>query len=624
MKDLRRLIRQFYLLVFDGLAVNLSFYLAFVIRFEGQIVDLSDMIQYVYVYSTMFIYITLVKLVVFIVFKMYSSLWRYASVEEMLQIVLASIFATMATVSFLAAFQMNLPRSIYLLTFIFDTVFVGGIRFSYRIFRRGRQNNWFFKRDRRRVMIVGAGSAAAMLVKEYRENPRAHEYAVVMLDDDPEKLGLSIGGAKVAGKIDQLEFMVKKYRVEEIVIAMPSADRQTMKRVVGLANKTGCKLRTLPSVYDLVDGKITIKEIRDVKIEDLLGRDEVQLDQDEMGEFLSGKRILVTGGGGSIGSELCRQICRFSPRRLVILDIYENNAYELELELRKRYPEQEIAVMIASVRDGRCIDKIFMEEKPQVIFHAAAHKHVPLMEANPKEAVKNNVLGTCNVIQSAIAHGVERLVLISTDKAVNPTNVMGATKRFAEMLVQGFNEQTRTELVAVRFGNVLGSNGSVIPLFKRQIAEGGPLTLTHPKIIRYFMTIPEASQLVLQAGAMAQGGEVFVLDMGEPVKIMDLAENLIRLSGYEPHKDIPIEIVGLRPGEKLYEELLIQSGTTHATRNDQIYIEKPTPIDMDRLRASVGFLRENIHLMSDGEIRGYLNEVVPTYHPTSNAEAEES
>jgi FlaA1/EpsC-like NDP-sugar epimerase len=597
----------------DIISINLSFFMAFIVRFEGTIMTDSLALQYIYTYLDILVYVTIIKLIVFYIFRMYSSLWRYASIEEMFQIILASIVATTATVSLIAALQMKMPRSIYLLTFLFDTILVGGVRFSYRLLRRGRNNNWFFNRDRKRIMIVGAGAAAAMLVKEFRENPKSNEHVVVLVDDDPDKLGFSIGRAKVAGKLNNIKQLVSKYRVEEIVIAIPSADKPTMKKIVEIANQTNCKLKTLPSVYDLVDGKITIQEIRDVNIEDLLGRDEIQLDQQELQGFLENKTILVTGGGGSIGSELCRQISKFNPERVYILDIYENNAYELELELSDRFPEIQYDVIIASVRDSVRITNLFKALKPQVIFHAAAHKHVPLMEANPREAIKNNIYGSCNVIKAAIESEAEKMVLISTDKAVNPTNVMGATKRYAEMLIQGFNQQTKTELVAVRFGNVLGSNGSVIPLFKRQIKQGGPITITHPDIIRYFMTIPEASQLVLQAGAMAEGGEIFVLDMGKPVKIVNLAENLIRLSGFEPYEDINIEFIGLRPGEKLFEELLIKDDSTSATKNNQIFVEKPVDIDLDKLTDCLSMNKDHVDTFTNDQIKAKLKEMVPTY-----------
>ena len=407
--------------------------------------------------------------------------------------------------------------------------------------------------------------------------------------------------------------IAEKMNIDEIIIAIPSVSKKEIGSIVEICKKTKCKLKILPGIYEIIDGQVSIKKIRDVQIEDLLGRDEVKLNIDEISSYIEGKSILVTGGGGSIGSELCRQIARFKPRKLAIFDIYENNAYDIQNELLRRYKDLNLDVIIGSIRDKKRINEIIEKEKPDVIFHAAAHKHVPLMENNPREAIKNNVFGTLNLAQAADRYGVKRFVMISTDKAVNPTNVMGATKRICEMIVQSMNEISKTEFVAVRFGNVLGSNGSVIPLFKKQIEEGGPVTVTHPDVVRYFMTIPEAAQLVIQAGAMANGGEIFILDMGEPVKIIDLAKDLIRFSGFEPNVDIPIKITGLRPGEKLFEELLLDEEGIKATKHDKIYIGKPTYIDYKLLLKSINELGNVAENGEDKDVKGYLKSIVPSY-----------
>ncbi|MEA3422559.1 MAG: nucleoside-diphosphate sugar epimerase/dehydratase [Bacillota bacterium] len=605
-------VKQLFLIIFDAAAINFSFYLAFFVRFEGDIIHFSDAVNYIYVYTNMFIWITIIKLIVFYVFKMYSSLWRYASVEELFQVVLASVVATAATVSLLTAFSMSFPRSIYLLTFIFDTMLLGGIRFSYRFFRRNRRLTSYFRKNMKRILIIGGGQAASMLVKEIKENTNSNMTPVAILDDDKSKIGLSVNGVKIVGKTKDIIMYTVKYNIDEIIIAIPSADRKAINEIVNHAKDTKCKLRTLPGMYEIADGKVSIKEIRDVSIEDLLGREEVELDTDEIETFIKSKTILVTGGGGSIGSELCRQICHFGPKKLYILDNYENNAYDLDIELRRKYDNINIEVIIATVRDEKRLNNIFSDIRPDVVFHAAAHKHVPLMEANPIEAVKNNIFGTLNTINMAKKYNAEKFVLISTDKAVNPTNVMGATKRTAEMLIQS-QKDSNTEFVAVRFGNVLGSNGSVIPLFKKQIKEGGPVTLTHPDIIRYFMTIPEASQLVLQAGAMASGGEIFVLDMGSPIKIKHLAEDLIKLSGFEPYIDIDIKITGLRPGEKLYEELLMDEENNVGTKNKKIFIEKPSNIDFDGKIDKIMKFENCMNEANCEEIRERLKEIVETY-----------
>jgi len=467
----------------------------------------------------------------------------------------------------------------------------------------------------RRVMVVGAGDAGAMVIKELKRHPELNLKPVAVIDDNVDKHHSKIMGVPIVGSRSKIEETTRKLNIDEIIVAIPSASKALLKDILNECKKTKCKLKTLPGMYELIDGKVTIQQIRDVQIEDLLGREPVVIDLDEVCGYLSDQVVLVTGGGGSIGSELCRQIARFAPKKLLILDIYENNAYELEQELKRKYPLLDLEVLIASVRERERMEAIFREYRPSVVFHAAAHKHVPLMEHNPTEAIKNNVFGTLNVAECADKYGSKRFVLISTDKAVNPTNIMGATKRIAEMIIQGMDRISKTEYVAVRFGNVLGSSGSVIPLFKKQIAEGGPVTVTHPEITRFFMTIPEAVQLVLQAGSMAKGGEIFILDMGEPVKIVDLARDLIRLSGFEPDVDIEIKFTGLRPGEKLYEELLMAEEGLTATKHKKIYIGKPCAIDMVELRGEL----EKLRFICNGpkeDIGGYIKRLVPTYSVT--------
>ena len=563
--------RQILLLVIDAVLLNLAFWLALMIRFEGSGVIISrHAFEYVEIYKNTAIFVTGTKLFIFYIFKMYTSLWRYASIEELFQVVLAVIVETMATVTILTAFQITIPRSIYIIAALIEISLIGGVRFAYRFLRRVKRPKYRSRNGKKNILVIGGGEAGSLLIKEYKSNPESDSMPVAVLDDDGGKQGLEINGIKIVGKVEDFEEICDEYNIHEAVIAIPSADRDTIKRILNQSKGTNVKMRTLPSIYNLADGKVRISEIRDVNIEDLLGREEVKLHIEDLENLITDKSILVTGGGGSIGSELCRQVCRFNPSSLNIVDVYENHAYQLEIELKKQYPNLDINLIIASVRDPKRLEEVFEKRKPQIVLHAAAHKHVPIMENNPKEAIKNNVGGTYNMVNVSKKYNVEKFVLVSTDKAVNPTNVMGATKRISEMIVQSQKGKTSTEFVAVRFGNVLGSSGSVIPLFKKQIKEGGPVTITHEEIIRYFMTIPEAAQLVLQAGAIAKGGEIFILDMGKPVKILDMAKNLIHLSGFKPYKDIPIEITGLRPGEKLYEELLLDKENSIATKHEKI------------------------------------------------------
>ncbi|MDK2821773.1 MAG: hypothetical protein PWP31_1738 [Clostridia bacterium] len=601
-------IRTIYLIIIDIFLINLAFYLAFYLRFDGILPP-----EYFPKYLDNILAITVIKISVFYYFKLYKSLWEYASIEELVQIVVAAVVANAAILSYLFIKQIHLPRSIYILVAMIDVMLIGGVRFSYRALRRVNNGDFKISSNKKRVMIIGAGDAGAMVIKELKNHKDLNSRPVAVIDDDEKKEGQRINGVPVLGQRWDIVSVARKKKIDEIIIAMPSANKKDIREIVEECKRTKCKLKILPGVFELIDGKVTINDIRDVQIEDLLGREQVKLNIEEISGYLKNKKVLVTGGGGSIGSELCRQIAKFKPSELIILDIYENNAYDLQNELKRKYKDLNLKVVIASIRERGRIDEVMDKLKPDVVFHAAAHKHVPLMEDNSKEAVKNNVFGTLNVAQAADKYGVKKFVLISTDKAVNPTNVMGTTKRICEMIVQSIDKVSKTEFVAVRFGNVLGSNGSVIPLFKKQIAEGGPVTVTHPEIIRYFMTIPEAAQLVIQAGAMAQGGEIFVLDMGEPVKIVDLARDLIKLSGFEPDVDIPIEFIGLRPGEKLYEELLLDEEGITSTRHEKIFIGRPIFSDYKLLIKKLDNLRNVMNRCSDDELKDYLSEIVPTY-----------
>lgn len=605
---MKKLLRTIILVLADIILIPASYYISWFIRFDGQVdISFHALISYP------IIYLIVIKTIIYFLFGLYNSLWKYAGTNELIQVIVATIVGNAIFLSYNFLMQYNLPRSIFVLMIIFDTIFVAGVRFGYRIIRHIRKGFYIINKDySKRVMIIGAGDAGAMVINELNRHPELGLAPVVILDDDPSKVGRRLRGVPIKGSTHDIPRIAKGEEIDEIIIAIPSADNTKLRRVIEECSKTKCRLRKLPGVYELIDGQVSIKEIRDVEIEDLLGREPVCVDLEEISQYLCGRTVLVTGGGGSIGSELCRQICEFKPRKLLMLDIYENNAYELQMELTRKYPNLNLEVLIASIRDKASLNEIFLKYRPNVVFHAAAHKHVPLMEASPKEAIKNNVFGTMNVAELSDIYQVEKFVLISTDKAVNPTNIMGATKRVAEIIIQSMNRVSRTEFVAVRFGNVLGSNGSVIPLFKKQIAQGGPVTVTHEEITRYFMTIPEAVQLVIQAGAMAKGGEIFVLDMGEPVKIMDLAKNLIRLSGFEPGKDIKIEVIGLRPGEKLYEELLMDEEGLTATKHDKIFIGQPTFTDIKFLKLQMENLNKILY-HSDDEIRDYMKTIVPTY-----------
>lgn len=600
------LMRRSILFFLDIILITLAYFLTFELRFEffvpSPFIDLLKM---------SFPYVVTIKIVLFAIFGLYNSLWRYVSIDELFKLIIATTLGNVILYLINIGFDLNIPRSIILIDWIITIFLAGGLRLSYRVVRRAYQSINRDEDDLQRVMIIGAGDAGSMIVRELKNLANIHYKPVVIVDDDPMKHNSTLYGVPIRKGMDNIPKLVSEYNVNEIIVAIPSLGREKLAQIVKIAQTTHCKVKTLPGINEIIDDRVSIKNIRDVSIEDLLGREEIKLKIDEISSYLENKIVLVTGAGGSIGSELCRQITKFKPKRLVLLDIYENNVYDLQQELLHTYRNLNLDIIIASVRDKDRILEVFKFYKPEIVFHAAAHKHVPLMENNPQEAIKNNVFGTLKVAQCAHEVNVKRFVLISTDKAVNPTNVMGATKRVAELIIQAMNQISETEFVAVRFGNVLGSNGSVIPLFKRQIAYGGPITITHPDITRYFMTIPEAARLVLQAGAIAEGGEIFVLDMGKPVKIIDLAKQLIELSGLEPDVDISITYTGLRPGEKLYEELMLSEEGTSQTKQQGIFIAKPIKVNFEDLMQKI--LKFEGEIENKTDIIEHLKVLVPTY-----------
>jgi len=593
----------------DAFLLTLALYLAIATKFGFQLTD--------YYLSEWFIIwgmLIAVSLACNTFFNLYRSLWQYASINELLYILSSGISTGLIYFLVMHLFKIEIAYSVYFLIVVYNTLFLGMSRLGYRILRMfsSLAPIGLDTKEAKKALIIGAGYTGIMVIKELKRHPEMGITPAALLDDDVLKHDSYVSGVKVYGGTDKIQEIVRRFDIDEIILAIPSAPKKVQSAILNECKNTKCKLKIVPSIYKLINNEVSIKHIRDVQIEDLLGREPVTLDIDNICGYISDQVVLVTGGGGSIGSELCRQIARFNPKLLLILDIYENNAYDLQQELKRKFPGLNQKVLIASVRDKARMESIFNTYRPAVVFHAAAHKHVPLMEDNPQEAIKNNVFGTLNVAECADKYGARRFVLISTDKAVNPTNVMGATKRIAEMIIQGMNKKSNTEYVAVRFGNVLGSNGSVIPLFKKQIAEGGPVTVTHPEINRFFMTIPEAVQLVLEAGSMAKGGEIFVLDMGQPVKIADLARDLIRLSGFEPDVDIEIKYTGLRPGEKLYEELLMAEEGLTATRHEKIHIGRPLDIDMDELYKELEKLKFVLTGPEENLIE-FIKEMVPTY-----------
>ena len=632
------------LLAYDVLTVNVSYFGALWLRFDCRFsmipkAYLSAFLQFAPFY-------TAAVIVIFWMCRLYQSIWRFASYNELLHIVVATGITFAAQVAGITLLFKRMPISYYVFGIVIQFVLTASVRFFYRfmLLLGSIRRNTNGQEPQSRVMLIGAGSAGQTILRDTRKSRFIHDQICCIIDDDPDKWNRYIDNVPVVGGRDEILLNVKKYHIDKIFVALPSASLEARREILNICSETNCELKNLPGLYQFVTGEVTVSAMRNVSVEDLLGRESIKVKMDEVFQALSGKVILVTGGGGSIGSELCRQIAAHEPKQLIIFDVYENNAYDIQLELKEKYPELDLVALIGSVRDSRRLDQVFRQYRPEVVYHAAAHKHVPLMEDSPCESIKNNTIGTYKTAYAAMLYGCHRFVLISTDKAVNPTNIMGASKRLCEMVIQSFDQKIKdgkmgelpvlythgeteggclptqvsgpkTEFVAVRFGNVLGSNGSVIPLFKKQISHGGPVTVTHPDIVRYFMTIPEAVSLVLQAGTYAHGGEIFVLDMGNPVKIDALARNLIRLSGYKPDADIKVVYTGLRPGEKLYEEKLMSEEGLRRTQNKLIHIGSPIPFDTDefleQLRCLMAAAYEN-----EEDIRDIVAEIVPTYHPS--------
>ncbi len=608
------------LLLFDLLAVYLSTFLSLVIRYEMSFFKIDPVyVENAYRYLTANMICTVF---VFYLFRLYTSLWKYASVQELCSVAFAVGISGVLQYFGIHLMGMQMPRSYYVLYILLLMALEICIRFSFRFFRFFRNGYGSVKDGTANVMVIGAGDAGAAILKEMRLSKYVTQQVRCFIDDSPAKQGKYIQGCPVVGGSSRIADAVREYGIQKIIIALPSAPKKSVRRIVEICQQTGCELRILPGTYQLINGEVSVSQLREVSIGDLLGRDQIQVNLDEILGYVRGQTVLVTGGGGSIGSELCRQLAKHEAGRLVIVDIYENNAYEIQQELKRDYPQLDVITLIGSVRNTHRIRSIMETYRPAVVYHAAAHKHVPLMEDSPNEAVKNNVFGTFKTAEAAGMYDVKRFVLISTDKAVNPTNIMGASKRICEMIIQMSDHKYETEFVAVRFGNVLGSNGSVIPLFQKQIAAGGPVTVTHPDVIRYFMTIPEAVALVLQAGAYAKGGEIFVLDMGEPVRILDLANNLIRLSGYRAGEDIEIHFTGLRPGEKLYEELLMDEEGLQDTQNHLIHIGRPIRFDEEKFRQQLEELKKAVN-QDSRDIRRIVREIVPAYVcPETDRDAE--
>lgn len=629
------------LMVYDFIAVIVSFGIALWLRFDCKVTSVEP--QYLTTYKKTIIIYALFCLVVFWFLRLYKSIWRFASYSELLRVILATVVTGVIYTGSLLVFNLHMPVSYYVIGITVQFIATLGIRFFYRfvLLLRGRTNNEVQKKN---VMIIGAGSAGQMLFRDIKHAKETNETVACFIDDNPNKWDRYIDDVPVFGSRDHILEAVDKFNIEKIYVAVPSANPQDKRDILRVCNETSCELMNLPGMYQLYTGQVSVSKMKKVQIEDLLGRDPIKPNMDEVFAYVRNKVVLITGVG-SIGSELARQIASHNPKQLILFDVYENNAYDIQLELRKKYPNLDLVTLIGSVRDSRKMFDLFKKYRPQIVYHAAAHKHVPLMEDSPCESIKNNAMGTYKTAYAAMVHGCEKFVLISTDKAVNPTNIMGASKRLCEMIIQAFAAKikegkayeipqlfthekdtiekpeikealktTTTEFVAVRFGNVLGSNGSVIPIFKRQIEAGGPVTVTHPDIIRYFMTIPEAVSLVLLAGTYAHGGEIFVLDMGEPVKITTLARNLIRLSGYTPDVDIKLEFTGLRPGEKLYEEKLMAEEGLKKTKNDLIHIGCPIPFDINEFLDELDGLFDAAYRNED-DMKERVQKIVSTYHP---------
>ena len=611
--DLQWVRRALLLFLGDVVIIIMASVGALIARFDFSYSSIDAVyLDSMYHYLPIHIFTTVV---IFYFCRMYHSLWKFISIHELGYIILANTISFFMQIIGYCLFQYPIPKSYFFAQIMLQTAMVIGIRFSYRFCRylkEAREQCFGCGEPQQRVMIIGAGDAGRVIIKEILDSRFLTMKVCCVIDDDCNKTGRYINGIPIVGDRFSILKNVEKYKIDKIILAIPSASKEERREILEICKMTKCELKMLPGMYQLIDGELNIGKLRDVEITDLLGRDPIQVNLDEIMGYVEQKIIMVTGGGGSIGSELCRQIAMYNPKQLIIFDVYENNAYEIQQELKRHHPELNLVVLIGSVRNTHRMETVFEKYRPDIVYHAAAHKHVPLMEDSPNEAIKNNVFGTYKTAKAASEYGVKRFVLISTDKAVNPTNIMGASKRLCEMIVQSFDKISKTEFVAVRFGNVLGSNGSVIPLFKKQIAEGGPVTVTHKDIIRYFMTIPEAVSLVLQAGAYARGGEIFVLEMGAPVRIDDMARNLIRLSGYTPDVDIKIEYTGLRPGEKLYEELLMAEEGMKETANKLIHIGKPIEMDEETFFDKLAELKEACY-NDDESIKEKVQKLVPTY-----------
>ncbi|KLE14629.1 nucleoside-diphosphate sugar epimerase/dehydratase [Clostridium sp. C8] len=604
-------IKTLLLVIIDIFMVNMAYLLSINITFFNRFTEIST------IYQKDVILVTLIYIICFALFKMYSSLWHLTGTDEFILGVGGGILAGAIVILYTRTLGATIPLNVCVIGTILACIFTLGYRILYRVYRRALlYMPYKYAKDQERVMIIGAGSAGTMIINEMLSRRNLKLNPILLIDDRDFKQGKRISGVKVEGKREDIVRLAEERGIDTIIIAIPSIDNKNKKQILNICRKTNCKIKIIPGIYEIISGEATVSRIKDVELEDLLGRDPVVLDSKGISNYINNKVILVTGAGGSIGSELCRQIIPFGPEKIILFDIYENSVYDIQNELKSNYPQIDINVLIGSIRDKKRLEEIFKRYNIDVVFHAAAHKHVPLMEDSPKEAIKNNVFGTFNLVKTAHEFNVDRFVLISTDKAVNPTNIMGATKRLCEMIIQSYNPISETEFVAVRFGNVLGSNGSVIPLFKKQIQAGGPVTVTHKNITRYFMLIPEAAQLVLQAGCFAKGGEIFVLDMGKPVKIYDLAVDLIKLSGLEPNVDIKIKITGLRPGEKLYEELLMSEEGLKSTEHNKIYIGRPTFESIESLNKKLQEL-ENLLEEDDELIKQKMKQIVPTYKEPS-------
>ncbi len=608
----------------DALLANVAVLLTMMVRLADDTTAFSvEFENYIFEYLIGVPLLAVIMAIVYYVFDIYRIIWKYARVDDAFRLIAATFVTFFLYMSIhivmIKIFEnsgvdlQRLPFTAYLFGGVSALALILGLRLILRMIDRKNDDSEPEPTDTR-IMLIGGGSAGNMLLHDLKDNKAfATTRAVCIIDDNPEKQGMDIYGVRVVGTREDIVQRAKEYKVDQIVFAIPNSTAEERAEILGICSRTGCLVKTVPSLDKMMDDRVSMAQVRKINVEDLLGRDPIRVDIDSIAGYVENKTVMVTGGGGSIGSELCRQLAKHNPKRLIIFDVYENNAYDILNELRTEHPELVLEALIGTVRDEARLAEVFSTYRPDIVYHAAAHKHVPLMEDSPKEAIKNNVFGTLNVVNAADKYGVKRFVMISTDKAVNPTNIMGASKRICEMIVQTRNRHSNTEFMCVRFGNVLGSNGSVIPLFEKQIAEGGPVTVTDKRIVRYFMTIPEAVSLVLQAGAFGRGGEIFVLDMGKPMKIVDLAENLIRLSGYEPYRDIEIKFIGLRPGEKLYEELLMKEEGLKQTKNKLIYIGKPIDIDEDELTRGLELLRSTIE--NDGDIREAVRSVVDTYTP---------